>query len=87
MNPTLKAPGTKRLKLNYDEPLSNFALNFNLRRYSKGRILQGEANLQKRHEMRASQLTAMQAGRHSHDLPFGSPDAPFLVRPGPTYCE
>jgi hypothetical protein len=31
----LKAPGTKRLKLIYDGPLSNFAFNFNLRRYIK----------------------------------------------------
>jgi len=31
---TLKAPGTKRLKLKYDEMLSSFAFNFNLRRYS-----------------------------------------------------
>ena len=30
---TLKAPGTKRLKVDYDEPPSNFALKFNLRRY------------------------------------------------------
>ena len=30
----LKAPGTKRLKLIHDGPLSNFAFNFNLRRYS-----------------------------------------------------
>ena len=33
IKPTLKAPGTKRLKLNFDEPLSNVAFNFNLRRY------------------------------------------------------
>ena len=31
---TLRAPVIKRLKLNYDEPLSNFAFNFNLRRYN-----------------------------------------------------
>jgi len=31
---TLKAPGTKRLKLKRDEPLSNFAFNFKLRRYT-----------------------------------------------------
>jgi len=31
---TLKAPGTQRLKLQYDEPLSNFAFKFNLRRYN-----------------------------------------------------
>jgi hypothetical protein len=34
IKPTLKAPGSKRLKLRYDEPLSKFAFNFNLRRYS-----------------------------------------------------
>ena len=34
IDPTLKAPGSKRLKLNCDEPLSNFAFKFNLRRYS-----------------------------------------------------
>ena len=31
----MKAPGTKLLKLKYDEPLSIFAFNFNLRRYIK----------------------------------------------------
>ena len=31
----LKAPGTKRLKLKYDEPLSNLAFKFNLRRHSQ----------------------------------------------------
>ena len=35
MKPVLKAPGTMLLKLIYDEPLSNFAFNFNLRRYAK----------------------------------------------------
>jgi hypothetical protein len=30
----LKAPATMRLKLKYDEPLSNFAFKFNLRRHS-----------------------------------------------------
>ena len=34
MKPTLKVPGTKRLKLYWDEPPSNFALKFNLCRYS-----------------------------------------------------
>ena len=32
---TLKAPGTKRLKLIYDGPFSNFAFKFILRRCSK----------------------------------------------------
>ena len=29
----LKVPGTKRLQLNHDKPISSFAFNFNLRRY------------------------------------------------------
>ena len=33
---TLKAPGTKHLKLHYDEPLSNFAFTFNLHHYNLG---------------------------------------------------
>jgi hypothetical protein len=33
IKPTLKAPESKRLKLKCDEPLLNFAFNFNLRRY------------------------------------------------------
>ena len=34
INPTLKLPGTKRLKVKYDELLSNFGFKFNLRRYN-----------------------------------------------------
>ncbi len=34
MKPMLKAPGTKRLKLKYDGPLSFCALKMNLRRYN-----------------------------------------------------
>ena len=33
--PELKAPWYHRLKLEYDEPLSNFPFNFDLRRYTK----------------------------------------------------
>jgi hypothetical protein len=35
---TLQAPGTKRLKLGYDEPLSTFAFKSNLRRYMMNRV-------------------------------------------------
>ena len=35
IKPALKAVGTKRLKLNYDGPLSKIAFNFNLRRFNK----------------------------------------------------
>jgi len=33
--PTVKAPGSMLSKLRYDGPVSNFAFNFNLRRYTK----------------------------------------------------
>ena len=35
MKPKLKPRGTERLKLEYDEPPSNFAFKFDLRRYIK----------------------------------------------------
>ena len=35
MTPTLKAPGTKRLKLKQDVPLSNLAFKFNVCRYNE----------------------------------------------------
>jgi hypothetical protein len=35
MTPTLKAPGTKRLKLKHAEQLSSYAFKCNLRRYTK----------------------------------------------------
>jgi len=34
MKSVLKAPGPMLLRLRYDGPLSNFAFNFNLRRYT-----------------------------------------------------
>ena len=35
IKPRLKAPGTERLKLKYEELLSNFGFKVNLRRYSQ----------------------------------------------------
>jgi len=37
IKPTLKAPGIKLLKLKCDDPRSNFAFTFNLRRYTQER--------------------------------------------------
>jgi hypothetical protein len=48
MKPELKAPGTKRLKLSYDEPPSNCAFNFNVRRYSVEQSEALRANLEER---------------------------------------
>ena len=35
INPTLKAPGTKRLKLKCDDLVANFGFKYNLRRNTK----------------------------------------------------
>jgi hypothetical protein len=35
IKPVSTAPGIKRLKLEYEEPVLNVAFNFNLRRYTK----------------------------------------------------
>jgi len=35
IKPVLKAPGSMQLKLRYNGPLSNFAVNFNFSRYIK----------------------------------------------------
>ena len=43
MKPTLKAPGTKRLKLKCHRLLSTFAFDFNLRRYITTSKLQCES--------------------------------------------
>jgi hypothetical protein len=43
IKPTLKEPGTVRLKLKYEELLSNCGFKFNLRRYSKEAIEEAQA--------------------------------------------
>jgi len=35
IKPTLKAPGSKRLKIKRDKLVSRFAFNFNMRRYTE----------------------------------------------------
>jgi len=40
IKPEFKAPGSKRLKLCHEKTLSNFAFNFNLRRYTKDEVVE-----------------------------------------------
>ena len=51
--PTLKAPGTERLKLKHDEPLSDFAFNFKLRRYTEDMERSSSEILKKLEDLRA----------------------------------
>jgi len=39
IEPTLTAPGTVRLELEYDAPVSSFAFNFSLRRYTQEAVM------------------------------------------------
>jgi len=58
LNPVLKAPGVKRLKLKCDKLLSNFAFNLNLRRCTLGERLHfaGEATM-RQHPVGRCRLT------------------------------
>jgi len=47
VKPKLKAPGTKRLKLESDGLLSNFSLTFNLHCYIKGAALMAQAHFRR----------------------------------------
>jgi hypothetical protein len=68
--PKLKAPGTKRLKLKYDGPLSNSAFKFKLRRFNKAcccaQVLCGALE-----RARAAGYTGtVVLGRGLHSFPF-----------------
>jgi len=47
---SLKPPGTEHLKLKGDDPLSNFAFKFNLRRYTSGKY---RVELARKHKLQA----------------------------------
>ena len=49
IKPTLKVPGTKRLKLLYDKLVSSFAFKFDLRRYNKAHCRDSRRRNRKSH--------------------------------------
>ena len=61
--PTLKAPGSRRLKLEDEKKLSNFAFKFNLRRYTVGFTALTQ-------RIAPGQLVAMLHGTGSHSSTF-----------------
>jgi len=70
MKSVLKAPRTMLLKLRYDEPLSSFAFNFNLRHCTKDAY---EAYMNKPEKRRSH----MSAGVYQY-LPAGAYTRPLL---------
>ena len=73
MKPTLISTVTKRLKLEFDEPHSNFALKCNLRRYTWGMrqhnvALGGRTGM----ETEATQTTSRLPGSTSRPAPPGA---------------
>jgi hypothetical protein len=72
MKPTLKAPGTKRLKLRYDHLLSIFAFNFNVRRYTTAcREDAAAANAERAQVRAASAAVASRAAAATEALADG----------------
>jgi len=54
IKPNLKRPDAKRLKLKSDEPLSDFAFSFNLRRYSKAEFEISKEKMEEKVEKRVT---------------------------------
>jgi hypothetical protein len=61
--PVLKAPMVQRLKLEYGDPLSNVAFNFNLRRYSEA----GARSPTHTRSYTSPQFAQMDAARQNND--------------------
>ena len=94
VKPALKAPGTQRLKLNYDYLLTSFAFNFNLRRYNKAGAAVEAAHTTAHHANAAARdisdtaaaraaaveasVGAQLAGRGLHSVHFLAQPEPFL---------
>ena len=66
MKPTLKPPGTKRLKLKCDIMLSNSAFKFNLRRHSTARAGDAHDNF----SLNSPRRGGGGGGRGSHSSTF-----------------
>jgi len=62
MKPVLKVPGTMLLKLIYDEPLSHFAFNFNVRRYNMVEVLSANEEVTKLDAYRNSLISDTEVG-------------------------
>jgi hypothetical protein len=58
IKPKLKPPGTTPLKLQYDEPLSSFAFEFNLRRCTKAKKAKEKERAREKREAEAAERVA-----------------------------
>jgi len=74
IKPTLKPPGTKRLKLEYDVLFSNFAFKFNLRRYNKAAYEWKTESTDAAADAAAADAAA-DAAAHAADPQMKDPDA------------
>jgi hypothetical protein len=73
MKLTLKAPGSKRLKLEYDDLLSNVAVNFNVRRYN-------QANSNKEEKGKVEEVTFKDQGDAAAFATYDGRALPSLLR-------
>ena len=81
IKPTLNKPGTKSLKLKYDEPPSNFAFNCNLRHSNKAVSVYHEATVAGV-QPRLATFSAMLACLRPPTLPAGAHTRPLVSSTG-----
>ena len=90
IKPKLKAPGTKSLKLKYDNPPSSFAFNCDLRRYNPAEITAKTSAQQVLADNiglgLAVSATAMTGRLASHRLRLMLPLIAFVPLAGPYYA-
>ena len=70
MKPNLKPPGTERLKLKCDDPLSIFGSNFSLRRYTLGCAVSTRCRSRLGFAVPCARSTSRSAGRGLHVSTF-----------------
>ena len=85
IKPTLKAPGTKRLKLKYDELLSNVAFKFNLRRYIEELAAKAHDRAAESATMDADIKKLAKVRPHSSNARRAAPSTTFVTKPCVTY--
>jgi hypothetical protein len=82
LKPMMKAPRTKHLKPYYDEPPSNFAFKFNMRRYNAAAAMSDGAALNRLAKFASSEaLLVVRGGAEAQAGPGPAHSPPAHLKP------